>query len=408
MVTERPFDMPEPQYDCEDTDDKRTKTGYWYPVAFSSWGAEEPEAMRRVQESTRYTMGEEVAAFEREFADYHGMKHGVMVNSGSSANLIMVATLHALGILKRGDKVLVPAIAWSTTYAPFVQYGMNLVIEDVCSSDWNARFGRQNLMDCAAAVFVPVLGNGLGLQAAYADPASHGKLLLVDNCESLGAFSMNGHRAGTQGLMNSFSFFYSHQISAIEGGMVLTDNDNCARLCRILRNHGWTRDVEALTSFDKEYNFTHFGYNVRPLELHAAVAREQLKKLRTFVELRRMNLRYFVNRVEQLKLPVKVQSFDIGNSSPFGLSFCTERRSELVAAFRTRGIDCRLPTGGSFFMHPYGRGYLDSVRTVCSTKLATPNADEIHRTGMFLGNAPWDITDKIETALRVMHRVLKP
>jgi CDP-4-dehydro-6-deoxyglucose reductase, E1 len=398
--------MSKPQYDMND---KRIfpAPDYWYPTAFSSWDDEEYEAIRRVVRSDRFTMGPEVEAFEREFAAWHGVKHGIMVNSGSSANLVMVATLVALGFLKRGDRVLVPAIAWSTTYAPLIQYGMRLLLEDPTRADWNARFGIQHLADCKVALFVPILGNAVGLHATYTDCGSHDRPLLVDNCESLGATDMHGGTAGTQGLMNSFSFFHSHQISAIEGGMVLTNSDECARMCRILRSHGWTRDVEKPESFEREYNFVEYGYNVRPTEIHAAIAREQLKRLNSFVELRRMNLRYFKHRVEQLEIPIRLQELDISHSSPFGLSFTTPKRAELVTALRFHSIDCRLPTGGSFLQHPYGPPYCEYHRSGTDLKPRTPVADEIHQTGLFLGNAPFDIQDKIEVAVQVMVKVLK-
>ncbi len=110
---------------------------WFYPTAFNSWDIAEGLAMNRVITSNRFTQGEEVAAFEREFADYHGRNYGVMVNSGSSANLLMVAAMKELGMFRPGDRAIVPAIAWSTTYAPLIQHGLDLVIVDV-DDTWNA------------------------------------------------------------------------------------------------------------------------------------------------------------------------------------------------------------------------------------------------------------------------------
>jgi CDP-4-dehydro-6-deoxyglucose reductase, E1 len=365
---------------------------WWYPTAFSAWDKSEYAAMDRVIKSDRFTMGPEVAAFEREFAAYHGVADGIMVNSGSSANLVATAALLALGHVKRGDIVGVPAIAWSTTYAPLVQHGLTLHVVDVDLATWNVDWLklRQGLKR-NPFVNVSILGNpSIAPRQAFA---------IEDNCESLGAIRPDGTRCGTDALMNTFSFFHSHQISAIEGGMILTDNSDCARMCRILRAHGWTRDTDEAFTFDQEYNFVEHGYNVRPTEMHAAIARVQLDKLPRFVAARRHNLATFVQMTADL--PV-IHQETVGQPSPFGLAFrveSQETRLRLVRALRARSIDCRLPTGGSFRLHPY-RNRADAFTD------DTPNADRIHRTGLFLGNAPFDIADRMARAVAVMREVL--
>ena len=380
---------------------------YDFPTAFSEEGDEERAAMRRVIASGRYTMGPEVEAFEHEFAEWHGMRHGVMVNSGSSANLVAVAALAAKEsqpIIAQGHNnhlghvAAVPAIAWSTTYAPLVQHGVLLRLVDV-DDTWNAPVPDWPPMHSLKVIVAcSILGNPgyLTEWKAVADRA--GAYLIEDNCESLGAVQILGGRCGTHGIMNTFSFFYSHQIAAIEGGMILTDDDECARLCRILRAHGWTRDVAAPASFDDEYDFTHFGYNVRPVEMHAAVAREQLKKLPRFIDERRKNAALF--RDLTADLPITCPPWN-GDPSPFGLQFLcpsTDDRVRLVGALRAEGIDCRLPTGGSFLRHAYGGRWAEHQ--------ATPRADAVHDCGLFLGCAPYDISDKIEKAVRIMRSTL--
>ena len=375
---------------------------YDFPTAFSLWGPEEREAIARVLASGRFTMGKEVEAFEHEFAAYHGRKHAIMVNSGSSANLLAVAALFNKEIdpLERGaimPSAVVPAIAWSTSYAPLVQHGMNLVLVDV-DETWNAPvprwLPRTNLR---LVVVVPILGTP-AYAAEWKEAADKtGAYMIEDCCESFGARAPDGKLCGTTGIMATFSFFYSHQISAIEGGMVLTDDDDCARTCRILRAHGWTRDVDPPKTFADEYDFTHFGYNIRPLELHAAIAREQLCKQLKFQGQRLMNAARF-RGLTLATLPIRLPKI-YGAPNPFGLHFLCESgeaRAELVAEMRGAGIDCRLPTGGSFRRHKYGERWRDFL---------TPNADHIHDCGLFCGNAPFDINDKIERAASVIARV---
>lgn len=376
-------------------------SNWFFPTAFSAWGIEEAEAIKRVIAGDWFTYGDEVAAFEHELATYHGRRHAVMVNSGSSANLIAVAALFNVKDrpLKRGDKALVPAIAWTTTYSPIVQHGMDLILVDV-DDGWNADPYAAGLdpQDARLVVGCSILGN----PAPLADWSTVAGILdayfIEDNAESLGA-SLNGKMCGTFGLMSTLSFFASHQISAIEGGAILTDDDECYRLCRMLRSHGWTRDVDPPQTFEDEYRFELFGFNVRPLELHAAIAREQLKKLPKFIEARRANYDLFTHAVIDNGLPVTLP-IPNGDMSPFGLHFTVpsrDVRARLAGALREAGIDCRLPTGGSFRKHVYGAPWRDQQ---------TPNADRIHETGMFLGNAPFDISDKIERAVAVMRETL--
>lgn len=371
-----------------------------HPTAYSAWGDEERAAIERVVASGNFTQGEEVRAFEREFADHHGKRHGIMVNSGSSANLVAVASLFHVkrNPLKRGDQAIVPAVAWSTTYAPLVQHGLDLVLVD-CDPSWNAnpdlvaRFVNSNLI-----IACSILGSPTRLAAWRGYATEHGARFIEDNCESLGARTPAGNLCGTFGDLSTFSFFWSHQVSAIEGGMILTDDDELAGLCRMLRAHGWSRDVRPPETFQDEYDFRLFGYNVRGLELHAAIAREQLRKLPGFVAARRANLDAFRAATADLDGLV-VQTYD-GEPSPFGLPFSLpdpETRQKAVDALRLAGIDCRLPTGGSFRLHAYGAGWRDQE---------TPKADEVHRCALFLGNAPRPMPEEIEAAVAVLKEVL--
>lgn len=348
---------------------------YDYPTAFSHWGKEERDAIFRVMASDRWTIGAEVEAFEHEFASYHGRKHCVMVNSGSSANLVAVAAL------KPGANMgaSVPAVAWATTYAPLMQNSIAMVLQD-CDDSWNVP------EDQSCTISVPILGN----------PRSR-ECLLEDFCESLGARGKDGRLCGTWGMVSTTSFFYSHQLSAIEGGAILTDNYHMARMCRLLRNHGWERDNPQ--TFAQEYQFVVPGYNLRPLELHAAIARAQLKKLDAGAAARRANWKFFATLASTLNIKMQEISSPDG-FNPFCIAFTVpseEIRETLAKALRAEDIDCRPAVGGSFRMQPYGKDYDGPP---------TPNADRIHRTGMMLGCAPFDISEKIEKAVAVIGRTL--
>ena len=366
-----------------------------YPTAFSLWGDEEKEAIDRVRRSGRWTKGREVAEFEDNFAKWHKRQFAIMTNSGSSANLVAVSALAHSGLVKNSLGV-VPAIAWSTTYAPLRQIGYDFRISDV-DDTWNAdnTFTYQQpgfIVGCSVLGVPGHLGTIAKMAKSINIP------FLEDNCESLGAITAGGKRTGTYGDISTFSFFHSHQISAIEGGMILTDNPHLARLCKLIANHGnagWGK-----WNFEEKYDFRLMGYNVRPLELHAAIANAQLKKLPRFIAARQSNLELFWKLAKFLPItPQLIPEKSI--PSPFGIAFTvnggTDKRTVLAQRLREAGIDSRPPTGGSFTKHAYGARW---------KHYSTPKADLIHDTGMFLGNAPYSIPLLIEKAVNVMREVL--
>lgn len=381
---------------------------YHYPTAFNTFGDEEKAAALRVLETGQLTIGREVRAFEEEFAEFHDKKHCVMCNSGSSANLLMVAALCAKADdpLRPGDKVLVPALAWSTTYAPLVQHGLDLQLHDVDAS-WNAtplepppwRMMPDALKGVRLIVGASILGIPTHMQAWKAVARTINAYLIEDNCESLGGRDPFDRLCGTFGVMSSSSFFFSHQVNGIEGGAVLTDDDELADLCRMLRAHGWTRDVKPRTTFEDEYDFRLMGYNLRPLEINAAVARVQLKKLPEALSYRYENATRFFKALESPMPQPLAAGTARGFPSYFGIHFMVppQTRPFVVGALRAAGIDCRLPAGGSFRKHAYGLRWANQ---------ATPRADLVHDCGLFIGNAPFDLGEKVDQAAEIVNKVV--
>src|SRR5215469_13624207 len=277
----------------------------FYDLAANTWGPEETEAIQRVLASGRLTIGPNVAAFEEAFAAYHGRKHAVMVNSGSSANLLAVAALFYKKDrpLRRSDEVIVPAISWATTYHPLQQYGLKLKIVDIELSSIN--------MDCRqleaamsprtrAIVGVSILGNPAALDVMRCFADERGLYFIEDNCESMDA-ELAGQKTGTFGHLSTFSSFFSHHISTMEGGIVTTDDRELFELVKSMRAHGWIRDLprDSLIyepredDFYEAYRFILPGYNVRPIELSGAIGVEQLKKLPHMTSERRKNWMLF-------------------------------------------------------------------------------------------------------------------
>ena len=246
-----------------------------FPLATATWGKEEQAAMQRVIASGMYTMGVNVQGFENVFAKYVGSKHCVMVNSGSSAILLMVAALfytrNSKLKLQRGDEVIVPAVSWSTTYYPLYQYGLKIKFVDIDLRTLNYDLDQleQAVTDKTRAIMaVNLLGNPNDFGRIQKIIGSREIVLMEDNCESMGA-KFQGKHTGTFGVMGGYSSFFSHHISTMEGGLIVTDNEELYHILLSLRAHGWTRNLpknnwvcseKSDNPFEESFRFVLPGY----------------------------------------------------------------------------------------------------------------------------------------------------
>jgi CDP-6-deoxy-D-xylo-4-hexulose-3-dehydrase len=270
-----------------------------YPLASTTFGRDEIDAAKAVLDSNMFTMGERVKQFETEFATWNGAKHALMVNSGSSSNLLMVDLMlrRSKGDApwKKGDEVLVPALAWPTTVWPLVQLGLIPVYVDVDPKTLaiDLESAKSVLTPKTKGMFlIHVLGQCADMTATMKFCTDHGIALLEDNCESLGA-NFGGKATGNFGVTASYSCFFSHHISTMEGGMITTNDSALFDDLKSLRAHGWVRDrsdkdewVKKHPELDSRFMFIMPGYNVRPLEISAAIGTVQLKKLDSMLESR--------------------------------------------------------------------------------------------------------------------------
>jgi CDP-4-dehydro-6-deoxyglucose reductase, E1 len=388
----------------------------FYDLACNTWGPEELAAIQRVIASDRFTIGPEVAAFEKEFAAYHGSKHAVMVNSGSSANLLATAALFYKSErpLKRGDEILVPAVSWATTYHPLQQYGLRMKVIDVELETLNvdmAQLERAIDPNTRAIMGVSILGNPAALDAMRRLADERGLYFIEDNCESMDA-ELAGRKAGTFGHLSTFSTFFSHHISTMEGGMVLTDDQELYELVVCMRAHGWVRDLPADAKIFKKrdddfyeaYRFILPGYNVRPIELSAAIGREQLKKLPAMTVARRTNLAHFQKLFGADKRFV-IQR-ENGTSSAFSFTLMlrpgsNHSRERALAALKDADIGYRIITGGCITRHDVIKHYdYEQVGDLA-------NANYAHDQGFFVGNHPFDIRPQIDRLHDVLDRATR-
>ena len=384
-----------------------------YSLVSDSWGAEERNAIKKVIKSNIYTYkGKYVKEFENKFARFFNCKYSVMVSSGSSANLISVASLFYKNKnpLKKGDEVIVPTLSWSTTYYPLQQYGLKLRFVDIDIDTLNASV--QNIIKAYTKktkliVAVNILGNPIELSKLRSFCRSKKIYLMEDNCESMGA-KINGKFTGTFGIVNTFSTFFSHHISTIEGGIILTNDFEIYNLLLALRSHGWTRDL--LNNFYLKKNQTKYenycfalpGYNVRTTNLNAAIGLEQLKKLNKLVKIRRKNHRFFLELFKNDDRFI-LQKF-IGKNSCFAFTLVIKPKfkylkNKIFQALKKNKIEFRLITGGSFFKHPVKK-YFNFTKFNGSK-----NVDYVHENGFFVGNHPRDLTKELTFFKNVLNKI---
>ena len=373
-----------------------------YPLACDTWDEKEVNAIQEVIKSGRYTMGSHVKKFEQEFCDFFKCQDAVMVNSGSTANLLILALLKEK--YKLGGDIIVPAVSWSTTYYPVYQYGFKLNFVDVDKDTLNIdplKVEKAITKDTCAIFAVNLLGNSCDYEKLNEIAEKHNLLLIEDNCESLGAISDTGIHTGTVGHLGSFSFFFSHHLQTMEGGMIACQNKDDADFIRSLRAHGWCRDLpddnkiykKTGDNFKDSFTFVTPGYSVRPLEMSGAIGSVQLKKWPSMKEQRIKNAEYFIEKFKNLKDVVTQK--EIGQSSWFGFSMIFEgdlkgKRDLIVQKFKENEIECRPIVAGNFMKNPV----IDYLTYIDNKDYQV--ADYIHDNGLFLGNDVRDLKENID------------
>lgn len=273
-----------------------------FPLVDSSYDNQEILRCIETLLSGQLTMGHRVKELETEFAKSIGCPYAVMVNSGSSANLLAVsAVINPMrkNRLKPGDRVAVPAVCWSTSLWPLVQLGLKPVLVDVDPKTLNmsipALRKAMQSQPIAAVMMVHILGNSTDMSTLLEIINENGMVLIEDTCESLGSSHL-GKALGTIGDFGTYSFYFSHHMTTIEGGMVVCNTLEDYDLLRCLRAHGWSREqsnraeLEARNpEIDPRFLFVNVGYNLRPMEIQASFGLEQLKRLDEMNNNRKIN-----------------------------------------------------------------------------------------------------------------------
>lgn len=375
---------------------------YKYPLGYVTWGADEIMAALECLLTRSTTMWTKTEQFESEFAAYIGSENAVMVNSGSSADLILMLAARELGLLKPGDEVLIPAVTWPTQVWAAIQAGFSVKLIDVDPTTLNtsAEIIEAAITPKTKVLFlVHLMGNPCEMDKIQEVAQRHHLFVFEDCCEALGA-SFDINKVGIFGVASSFSFFASHHISTMEGGMIAAWDPQFAETCRLLRAHGWARDlkhrnldVNVLTRYgsvdDPRYLFLGMGFNFRPTELNAVFGSIQLKKLAGMNAHRHWNaqrvselFRSTNGHVVQPLMPTSHKSRPAWMALPFvlqdGLPYT---RKQVTSYLEEYGVDTRPIVGGNLARHPaFWKYQFDSL----------PGADAIHSRGFYVGLPPFD------------------
>ncbi len=373
-----------------------------YPLAADTWDDAEYDAINRVIKSNRFTIGPEVEMFEKEFAEYFGSKYAVMVNSGSSANLIAISALILSDKhdLKEGDEVIVPAVSWATTYTVLHQCGLKLRFIDIDLDTFNLNLNELEdaITENTRAIFaVNLLGNPNDFDKLLHICEENNLILIEDNCESMGA-KYHDKFTGTFGVCGTFSTFYSHHMATMEGGMIVTNDEELNDIMKSIRSHGWTRnlsdDNKFITKKDEFYemfNFIFPGYNVRPVEMEAAIGREQLKKLDGFLKNRKNNGKYFSQLLSDIDYITIQKNQD--DSSFFGFSLIFKNnslRKKFIEICDENNIEYRPIVAGNFTKNKVIEYFDYSIYGNLK------NSNILHDNGLFIGNHHFDVKKDLD------------
>lgn len=347
-----------------------------------------------IYSSDRYTCGNMVKEFEDAWSAWLGCKYSLYVTSGSTANLLLMSAVKELYEIPDGSKVLVPACTWVTNVSPVFQVGLEPVFCDVELERYSFDLDTLPEEDIRIVFVTHLLGLNSPVEALKKRYPN--AIFIEDICESHGVKAPDGTKRGSTGTGSTFSFYYGHHMTTIEGGIISTDNELLYELMKIKRSHGMARllsprlyeeAIKKHPNIDPSFLFLTDGYNFRNTELNAVLGLEQLKRLDQNIEMRRRNFECFMKHLDPERFYVPYN--DPGNSS-FALPFICKNKEDmpkLKIIFNKLGVEYRPVVSGNLLLHPFLRKWKDTVKV--------PNANIINDNGVYIGNSQFITEDMI-------------
>lgn len=366
-----------------------------------------------LREAQQLSFGAECQRFESAFARVQGRAHCVLVNSGSSANLALIQALLNLGRLRRGDAVGFSALTWATNVMPLIQLGLTAVPVDVELDTLNvsSRTLVQTLarLPLRALFLTDLLGFCDDPEVIRDRCRQEDILLLEDACEALGSV-YRGTRLGNFGFASTFSFYVGHHLSTIEGGAICTDDEGLATMLRIVRAHGWDRNLTAdqqgairrrfrlNTEFESRYTFYDLGYNLRPTEICGFLGNAQLPHLDEIVARRQENFLRLAPALyarADTYYPLRYDHIEVLSNFAVPLVCRTREQRDALVASCARRIELRPIVGGDITKQPFFRKHQPAL----AETLGVSNASLVNDQGLYFGNNPELTADDLRTLL---------
>ena len=356
-----------------------------------------------IMNSSKLSMGDQCSKFENNFASFHNCKYGVLVNSGSSANLLLIQALIILGKLKKGDKIGVSGLTWSTNVMPLIQLGLVPIPIDVEKNTLNVSLEKLENVNNENKLKGFFITNLLGLCSNLNEIEKYCKnqniLLFEDNCESLGTIHAS-RLLGTFGIASTSSFFVGHHLSTIEGGMVITNDEDLNDALLIARAHGWSRNLRSskqeslknrnkIDDFYDKYTFYDLGFNLRPTEITGYIGNTQIKYLNEMISIRERNFLVFNNQAKLNPKFLKLDTSNLDKISNFAFPLVFNKRDDYINyrnKFMDTGVEIRPIVSGNIIEQPFFKKYSDNIYKL-------KNATFIHENGFYFPNNP-DLTKK--------------
>ena len=338
----------------------------------------------------RLTKGGLTVEFEKQWASFIGTKYSVFVNSGSSANLLMLYTLLETGKIKKGDTVVVPAVSWATDLAPVVQLGLNPILCDCNLEDLSVDLHHLEEIykknNPAAVIIVSILGLVPRMDKILDLCKKYNVIPLEDACESFGS-RHKGKNLGSFGLMGTFSTYFGHHLSTIEGGVINTDDREIYNVLKSIRSHGWDRDMDEdhrnslreahqVSDFENLYKFYHFGFNLRSTDLSAFIGINQLKKAANMCKVREHNYQLYADKVKNDFWSPEIRKDEY--VSNFAYPVISPHREKIVENLQNADIEVRPLVCGNLGNQPVWKQHYGEV--------SLPNAEKVDKFGMYIPN----------------------
>ena len=363
-----------------------------------------------ILKSSRLTNGPKVREFEKVWSEWLGVKHSLYVSSGSTANTLLVSSVKELYGLNDGDKVLVPACTWMTNIAPVIQAGLQPIFCDINLKNFSfdvdeMKYVAEQHPDIKAVFITHLIGLSSNVEAVR--EIFPNALILEDICESHGVRGPDDKKRGVDSVGSTFSFYFGHHMTTIEGGVVCTNNTKLYEIMRMKRSHGMAREASPKVfqqyakenpDIDPTFLFVTEGYNLRNHEVCAVLGLSQIKRLDKNIEIRKNNYKHWLNKVSQKEDTYYLPEYQEGNSSfCFPIISKDPNRNQIIKdECRVNGIEYRPIISGNILMHPAFKKY-----QLCTAKEHS-NASILHKNGMYVGNSQFVNNKKIDRLLSIM------